>query len=339
MTALHPIHHDQMMNLITGGFASQIVRTFAEFSIADMLAERSATAAEISSIAGTHSVAMARLLRAGEALGLVTMDQHERFAPTELLGTLQRGSSGSLHGLAIAVASAGQWLPWANLSTAIRTGKGQAVATLGSEYFDYLERTPTEAQAFIGGMTGVSNLVGDQVAKNLDTRSIATAIDVGGGSGSLLHALLAANPSLHGIVYDRPEVVPAATSAAKQQGLEDRLSVVGGDFLESVPEADLYLLKWILHDWDNESCIKLLTNCRRAMRSGGRVVIVEMELDEKINALSPLVDLSMLVLLDGRERTTTEYVHLLVASGLRLRRVTPLMAPLGPWSLIEAEAP
>jgi len=329
----------RMTQLITGLFASQAVRAFAELAIADELAKGPATAAEVSAAIGTDAGATSRLMRAGIALELVTIDEAGRYSSTALLKTLQRDAPGSMRGFAIFFASPGAWLPWGNFVDAMRTGERQTAPTLGMEYFDYLAKTPAELEFFTAGMDGVSSAIGAQAAKMIDTGSVKVAVDVGGASGNLLHALMAANPDLAGIVFDRPNVVPVAAAAAQKLGLERRLSAVGGDFFECVPEADLYLMKWIMHDWEDSDCIRILTNCRKAMRPGGRVVVIELQLGEGNDPGMPsLMDLNMLVVLNGRERTAHEYGELFAAAGLCLAQTTQLHAPLGPWSLIEGEA-
>ena len=329
----------RMTQLITGMFASQAVRAFAELASADELAKGPATAAEVSTALGTDAGATSRLLRAGVALELVTVNDAGQYAATALLRTLQRDAPGSMRGFAVFFASPGAWLPWGNFVDAIRTGRRQAPSALGMEYFDYLAKQPAELEFFTAGMDGVSSAIGEQAARMVDTGSVEVAIDVGGASGNLLHALMAANPNLNGIVFDRPNVVPIAAAAAQRLGLGQRLSAVGGDFFEAVPEGDLYLMKWIMHDWEDAECIRILANCRKAMRPGGRVVVVELQLGEGSDPGMPsLMDLNMLVVLNGRERTTHEYGELFAAAGLRLTQATRLEAPLGPWNLIEGEA-
>ncbi len=332
-------HIARMVELITGSLASQVVRTFAEMSLADLLAERPASAAEISEAIGADPGAVKRLLRAGVALGLVTVDNADRFAGTPLSETLRRDTPGSLKGWATIMGSPGAWLPWGNFVEAIRTGERQTRATLGKEYFDYLAQAPAEAEAFMVGMGGISDVVSDKAADTIDTSSIAIAADIGGVSGTFLYALMARNANLKGIVFERPNVVAAANAAARKAGCSDRTHVVGGDFLEAVPEADLYLLKWILHDWDDSDCIKILRNCRRSMRPGGRIIVLELKLGEMDDpGVSSLIDLNMLVVLNGRERSASEYEAAFAAAGLRITSVTTLHAPLGPWSLFECQA-
>jgi hypothetical protein len=265
------------------------------------------------------------------------VDDQARFSATAVLQTLQQEIPGSLHGLAIALASPGTWLPWGNLVDAVRTGERQTVAVHGIDYFDYLIRHPAEATIFTAAMDGVTGALAVQVAKIIDTQSLSVAADIGGASGTLLHALLMVNPRLHGIVYDQAHVVPSAKAAAERLGLAGRVSAVTGDFFDAVPEADLYLLKWILHDWDDAAAIRILKNCRRAMRPKGRVVIIELQLGRMDDpGLASLLDLNMMVMLTGRERTAEEYDHLLSASGMRTARISALQTPFGPWNVIEA---
>jgi len=332
-------HIARMVELITGSLASQVVRTFAEMSIPDMVAANSASATSIAEATGSDLGAMTRLLRAGVALGLVTVDNSGLFAGTPLSKTLQKDTRGSLKGWATIMGSPGAWLPWGNFVDAIRTGQRQTQATLGKEYFDYLAQAPAEAEAFMVGMGGISDVISDQGAAMIDTGSVTVAADIGGASGAFLYALMSRNANFEGIVFERPNVVAAAESAAAQAGLSRRTKVVAGNFIVAVPEADLYLLKWILHDWNDADCIKILSNCRRSMRPGGRVIALELQLGEIDDpGLSSLMDLNMLVVLNGRERSAYEYNDMFAAAGLRMTRVTPLKAPLGPWSLLESEA-
>ena len=222
----------RMMQFITGSFVSQVVHAFAELTIADLLARQPTTASEIATATGSHVEATMRLLRAGTALGLVIVDDQARFSPTPLLQTLRQDAPGSLRGLAIALASPGTWLPWGNLVAAVRTGERQTVPVHGVDYFDYLLRHPAEAKIFTAAMDGVTSSLAEQAAAIIETQSMSIAADIGGASGTLLHALLAVNPQLRGIVYDRPNVVPSAIAAAERCGLADRVSVVAGDFFE-----------------------------------------------------------------------------------------------------------
>lgn len=153
--------------------------------------------------------------------------------------------------------------------------------------------------------------------------------DIGGASGATLHALLRSHPGVQGIVFDRPHVVASAGAAAANLGLQERVTAAGGDFFESVPEADLYLLKHVLHDWDDVAWIRILKNCRRALRPGGRLSVIELLLGEIGQpGLAPLFDMGMTVILSGRERSPAEYRQLFEAAGLRATKVVQTKTPM-----------
>jgi hypothetical protein len=333
---------ERMMQMIYGFAVSQIVRAFAEYSIADELALTPATANEVAARCSANWDGMFRLLRAGIPLGLVTVDAEMRFRSTPLLRTLERNRPGSLWGLSVMLASQGTWRPWGNLVEAVRAGEKQTVRTLGRDLWQHYVQSPAENKAFVQAMAEISEGVGPELARVIDTRSISIAADIGGGSGALLQALMATNPDLQGIVFDLPEVVSIASNAASTSAPRARLSFRGGDFFQAVPEADLHLLKHVLHDWNDEDCIRILENCRRASRPGGRIVVVELAVGE-MNELAntphtrmTLQDLNMLVLLGARERTIAQYSALFAAAGLRLARMTPIPALLGPTTIMEA---
>ena len=325
-----------MIQMITGYIVSQTVRALAELSIADHLAHGPATAHELASKASANQDGVARLLQAAASFGIVAYDQNRGFVSTPLLDTLRSDIPGSLRALAISQNSPSHWLPIGRLTEAVRSGSNQSVATLGHDIFEYFARTPSEAAIFTKMMEETSELVKAEAVRLIDTRSVAMTADVGGANGALLCGLAAANPHVKGVVYDLPHVVDSATEHVREQGLSDRVSVVAGDFFQSAPPADLYLLKQILHDWDDESCVKILTNCARSLLPNGRVIVVAI----LIGAIGepgfgPLVDMIMLAQTGGKERTADEYEKLFARSGLKLSAVTPTQSP---FSLIEAVA-
>jgi predicted O-methyltransferase YrrM len=331
-----PSDYDRMMSMVTGHWITQIVHAIAKYSVADHLALGPATAAEIAKVAGTHPSATFRLLRTCASLGLVTYDGESRFVTTSLLDTLRTDNPQSLRDTALVLAGSGQWLTWGHFAEAVKAEHPQAVAALGKEAFDYLAERPDESRAFIGATTRGLAPVTREVARLLDTRSTTIVADIGGASGSLLHAVLKANPKLHGIVFDRPNMVESAIVAAAENGLDQRITAIGGDFFEAIPAADLYLLRYILHDWDDAACIRILRNCRRALLPGGRVIAIEQVLGEIGEAgPAPLMDMNMMVTLGGRERSHAEYRRLLEAAELRPTRMIPTNTPM---AIIEAVA-
>lgn len=178
-------------------------------------------------------------------------------------------------------------------------------------------------------MTNLTSTIAKETAKRINTSGVRTVADIGGAGGTMVHALLQFDPDLHGIVFDRPQVVASARAEAMKLGLQERVTAVGGDFFESVPEADLYLLKHILHDWDDEACICILKNCRRALRPRGRIAVIELFLGEIGEAgISTLFDATMMVMSSGRERSLVEYQRLFEAAGLAATTITRTTTPM-----------
>jgi hypothetical protein len=230
----------------------------------------------------------------------------------------------------------GQWLAWNEFTASVRAGRTQAVAALGTDFFEYLEKHPSEARDFSEGLTSTTSLWTSDAARVIDTTGVKLAVDLGGANGALLHLLLEGNPALRGIVFDRPNIVDGAAAEIAQKGLAERIEVVGGDFFQSVPSADLYLLKMILHDWDDERCIKILENCRDAMTPGGRIAVIEMIVGELSDPRpAALMDMNMLAAVPGQERSLAQYDALLSAAGLRRIAVRPTSSA---QSVIEAVA-
>jgi hypothetical protein len=326
-----------MMEIINGYWITQIVNAAATYALADHLAKGPAAAAEIAEMANTDPSATFRLLRACASLGLVTYDGECRFTATSLLNTLRTDNAQSLRDLAMLMAGPGNWLPWGRFVDCVKTGEPQAVAALGKMVFEYIAERPAESQTFTRAMKRAITFVTEEVARILDTRSATVIADIGGAGGSLLHAVLQANPAPSGIVFDLPNIAEIAKGAAAEVGLERRVTSVGGDFFEAVPAADLYLLRYILHDWDDAACIRILQNCRRAMLPGGRVAVIEQVLgDIGQPGPAPLMDMNMMVMLGGRERSETEYGQLFAAAGLRLATTIETNTPMA--TIIEATA-
>jgi hypothetical protein len=327
-----------MWDMITAYRISQIVRTAAMLSLAEHCATGPVTAASLARAESTDAGTTARLLRACAAIGLLTCQQDRYFAGTPLLDMLRRDAEGSQWGFATSLPAPGHWRPWGDLPEAVRTGTSQATQTLGGDLFAYYATHPEEGVAFFEGLSGMTAVAGAEAARVIDTRHTRLAVDVGGATGTLLHALMALNPTLRGMVYDVPPVAAAATGAARALGLHDRLTAVGGDFFASVPEgADMYLLRYVLHDWDDASCLRILRNCRKAMAPGARLYVLEMVLgpvgaEDKV---VPMQDLNMLAILHGKERAVAEFDALLQAAGLQRTAVKPTHSPM---SIIEATA-
>ena len=329
---------DIVFDMIFGHVAAQVVHCAAKFSFADHLARGRAGHAAIAAAEGLDAGSTLRLMRACPALGRLSQGEEGLFAATPLLDTLRKDMPGSLRNMALAQGGHGHWAPWGRLDEAVRTGRSQAEPALGTSVWSYYASPAgmPEAQAFTRAMADMSIRVAQEAGRLVDTRAATFAVDLGGASGTLLHALMERNRSLRGAVFDLPHVVAAAKQAAAAAHLQDRLAVIGGDFRCEVPAADLYLLKYILHDWDDEVCMTILRNCRRAIKPGGRVVVIEMILDDvQTTRFAAQLDLTMLVVLGAKERTLPEFKRLCREAGFEITRT---MATATPLSIIEAVA-
>jgi hypothetical protein len=330
--------YQEMLGLIFGFWVSQIVRTAAALSVAERLANGPMTARELAAEGRSDSEATFRLLRACTALKLVTYEPASgRFGGTALLDTLRRDSSHSLRNLALVQTSPAHWLSWGRFTDSVRAGATQFEAALGSpDIWAYFEQNPEEGLLFGAAMTDLSTPIIQEAASVIDTADVELVVDVGGANGAFVYELLARNAKLRGIVLDLPTTLPGARADAERLGLQGRSTTLAGNFFEAVPAADLYLLKFILHDWDDESCIQILRNVRKGMAPGARVVIVEMLVGETDNpGIGTLMDMNMLAMLHGKERNLTDFDILLGAAGLRWAGLSHLQSP---YCVLEAVA-
>ncbi|WP_328661679.1 methyltransferase [Streptomyces sp. NBC_00334] len=313
----------RMLQMITGYWVTQVVRTAAELRIADHLHPAGATAAEVAEAESLDPQATFRFLRACASVGLASGQDGERFTATPLLRTLRTGAPGSLRDLALYGGTASHWAPWGNLSEAVRTGAPQAEATLGAPFFDWLAGHPEEAGVFTASMSAMTRGLALQLADVIDLKDARTAVDVGGADGTFIHTLMLRHEELTGVVLDLPHAGADAVASAERLDVADRFSFVDGDFFEKVPTADVHLLKFVLHDWDDDSAVRILENCRDSLTPGGRVLVAELVVDRLGEpGLPPLMDLNMMTLSTGRERSVDEFRRLFRRAGLNLSKVS-----------------
>jgi SAM-dependent methyltransferase len=320
-----------MMGLITGYWVSQAVGVIAQLGVADQLAGGRRASDELANAVGADPQALYRVLRLLASIGVFEEVAPRTFGLTPLSDTLRSDAPGSVRNFAITETAPGHWLPWGRLNDSVRTGRPMAREALGMDLFEWYAQNPDEAGVFSAAMGNLSALAANELVRVYDCSAVRTVADVGGAHGTLLAAVLRANPAARGILFDLPHVMATAASAVAAEGLSDRCEFVGGDFFDAVPEgADLHLLKQIVHDWDDEQATQLLRNCHRALGPAGKLLLVEMVLPED-NRPSPAqaMDLNMLVVLGGRERTEEEYRRLLQEAGFRLERVIPTHSPFG----------
>ena len=327
-----------LMDLILGLVRVQVLHGIAALHVADHLADGARTAEEVAERAGSQPRATYRLMRAAASLGVLSYEGNRNFGLAARGQLLRTGVPGSLRSFVLVQAGPAQWPAMGLLPDAVRQGTSQAKAALGVDIFGYLAQPEhaEEAGQFAEAMAGLSSLQIAGAVAAADMTGVSTVVDVGGADGQFVLELLAANPGLRGQVLDLPHAVEGARREADKRGLSTRFSAVAGDFFESVPAADLYLLKTVLHDWDDERAVAILRNCRAAAPGGGRALVVETvvgEIGEPDFAV--LSDMGMMCVTGGIERDLAEYDALFAASGWRRGKTYPVGAG---YSGLELEA-
>ena len=336
----HPSHEVSpavaLRQLSTGFWISKAVAVAAELGIADHLQAGSRTVEELAQAVDVHPGALYRLLRAVASVGVFAEEVQGRFALTPLAALLLTDSPQSWRAAAIMNGEPWVWQPWGDLLYSVKTGNPAFDRLFGLEFDAYLARHRDAAetfQAFMDVATGEEALA---VAPVYDFSGLTSVVDVGGGRGALLGAILQANPHLRGVLFEAPHVIATARAGLEAQGVADRCELVAGDFFEGLPAGgDAYILKWILISWDDERAVTILQNCRRAMRANGRLLVVERIIPTGNEPFyGKLADLNLLVLYRGRHRTEAEYRALFAEAGFELSRVIPTHSPTE-FSVIE----
>ena len=315
----------ELHRLVIGYQVSQAVHVVATLGLCDLLADGPRTVAELAEATGADARSLTRLMRGLTAVGLYVSDGDQTFANTELGDAFRADAPRSVAALARLVGRPFHWQTYGSLEHSIRTGENAFSAVHGESVWDYLAKRPDEQKVFDEAMTALSQAVADDVVDAYDFGRFGTVVDVGGGRGMLLAAVLGRYPSVDGVLFDRPGVVAGAQGLLSAAGVSQRCRVVGGSFFDSVPDGgDAYLLKSVIHDWPDEESVEILRTCRRSMPAHGRLLLVEQLLDESPDpARTALSDLTMLVVAGGQERTTDEYRSLLAAAGFDLTGTVP----------------
>jgi hypothetical protein len=321
-------------DLIFGYRLSQAVSVAASLGVADALASGPRTAAQLAPEIESNRDALYRLLRLLAATGVLHEDGEGRFSLTPVGELLRTDAPGSMREPAILQGRPEVLAAYGKLEHAIRTGENAFEAQFGESVWQWRSRRPDEASQFNRTMAAWSRMVAPALAAAFDFGAVGSVADIGGGSGTLLAGVLAAHPGLRGIVFDQPAVVTEAEPVLAEAGVRDRAELVGGDFFVDVPSADVYVMKSILHDWDDEECVRIVRTIRARAAPGGRLLVVERVLgDPNEDLQGKLSDLHMLVMPGGLERTLDEWRGLLAAGGWELLRTQPLAAG---WDLLEA---
>jgi SAM-dependent methyltransferase len=326
-----PAQH--IVRLAFGFAVSQALRVVADLEIADRLALGERTVDDLAAETSSHADALYRVMRLLAAEGVFRETDSRRFGLTEIGEALRSDGRSSLRDV-IRMLNQEPYLAFARLGHSVRTGLPAFAEVFGKPRFDWLADHPDEAALFQRAMIALNQGSNEAIADAYDFGPFSRVVDVGGGHGQLLSAILARHPHLCGVLFDLPSGVDMAQSGAG--GSLPRTEFVTGSFFDSVPQgADLYVLKKVIHDWNDKQAAVILRNCRDAMTPHGRVLIAETIIPAG-NEPNPikLIDANMLAVTGGSERTQAEYASLLAAAGLRLARVIPTSQPI---SVLEAE--
>ena len=323
-----PSQEAGMIQMITGFWVSRAIYTAAKLGIADLLKSGPKSIDELATATASHPQSLHRMMRALASVGVFLELEGRRFATSPLSETLEADRRGSLRYFAMSELGQEHFSAWEEFPHSVRTGGMAFTEKFKQPVWEYYAEHPEEAAIFNRSMSTLTEWVTAAILMAYDFSTFHKIVDIGGGQGAFLTAMLSAAPSAHGVLFDAPQVIAGATRS-------ERFEHVAGNFFESVPAGgDLYTLKMILHDWNDDQCVAILSNIRKAIAPGGKVVIVETVLGPGPDAVfKNFLDLNMMVMTGGCERTEDDYRKLLEKAGFKLNRVIPTGSPM---SIVEA---
>ena len=326
--------HQQLDGMITGYWISQAIYAAAKFGIADQLKDGPKSVEELAEATSTNPDALYRLLRALASRGIFAEAEQRQFSLTPLAEPLRSDVEGSKRALAL-MSGDEQFRAWAEIEYSVRTGKIAFDKVFGKPIFDYLSENPDKAKIFDAAMTGIHGRESNALLDAYDFSVFGAIADIGGGNGSQISGILEKHSELKGILFDLPHVVERARTNIESAGLSDRCQIVGGNFFEAVPSgADAYMMRHIIHDWDEEKSLTILSNCHKVMEPESKLLVVESVIPTGNEPFGgKFLDLVMLLIPGGKERTEAEYEALFGKAGFELKRVIPTRTEV---SILEA---
>lgn len=313
-----------LLRMIRGFQISKMIYVAAQLGIADLVTTGAKTSDELAAATGTNAAALYRLLRALASIGIFAEDEQGRFGLTPLAQPLQKDAPNSMYAAALYHGDPIFQSVWNDLLNSVTTGEDGYQHLYGMSSWAYREQHPEFDALFNGTMTNVTRMDTGMVLGVYDFSKFGTLVDVAGGHGALLAAILKINPTMRGVLFDLPHVLSGAQSILAGSGVAERCELVSGDFFKEVPAGDAYILKNILHDWDDADSIRILQSCRRAIKPDGKLLLIGFVIPAgNTPHLGKILDITMLVALGGRERTEQEYRSILSQSGFNLSKVIP----------------
>jgi ubiquinone/menaquinone biosynthesis C-methylase UbiE len=318
------------MRLTNGYQVSQAIHVAATLGIADLLGDEPRDSDNIAAEAGVHPGSLYRLLRALAAAGVFHEKADRRFSLTDIGRCLRSDTERSIGPWAAFVGRPYQWSAWGDLVHGVQTGETPFRHVHGVDPWEYRSHHPEEGIIFDRAMTGMSRRTTQSIVAAYDFSRFRRVVDVGGGHGAMLAAILAANPSVRGVLFDQATVVAGAATVLQEAGVTDRCEVVGGDFFEQVTgDGDAYLLKTVLHDWDDAEARVILRACRQSIGPEGKLLVLErLVAQPNEDPEAKFFDLFMMTVTGGRERTREEFAALFAEAGFRLDAVTRTGTPI-----------
>ena len=312
-----------LMRLVNGYQISQAVHVTASLGVADHLHDTACSIEELASLTASHPGALYRLLRALASVGVLHEGENKTFSLTEMGECLRSDAPMPVGAWAVHIGRPYIWQSWGHLLHSVRTGEVGFEDLYKQSAWDFRAANPEENAIFNQAMTALSQSVVQAALDAYDFGQFRHIADIGGGQGQLLSGILSAYPHVRGTLFDQPHVVTRAEDVLARYGLSERCTIVSGSFFETIPvDADAYLLKSIVHDWDDEKAIAILKVCRRAAGTDAKLLLVERVIEQpNKGALNKFSDLNMLVNLGGRERTPQEYSDLCQSAGFTVRRI------------------
>ena len=326
----------QMLQIISNFWTTRAVYVLAKLGIPDLLTSGPKSVQELAGSTGTHAPSLYRLLRALASAGMVRTEEDGRFGLTAMSELLVTDAPGSMRWLIVSELGQEHYPAWGNFMQSIKTGEIAFDNHFGMDIWQYFKQNPEDAALFNDSMSGMTAVVNEKITSLYDFSPFNKIVDVGGGHGALITAILKANPRAFGVLFDSEQVISGARPKLEAAGIADRCAAIAGNFFQSVPAGgDAYIMKWIIHDWDDEKATLILKNIRSQIPQNGRVIIVDAVVPEGDDSdFSKFFDLNMMVMTGGKERTAKEFDQLLSGAGFRFLRVIPTDLPT---SIVEAE--
>ena len=321
----------QMQFMLHGYRLTQSLAVAASLGLADLLGDGDKSADELAAATGANRDALYRMLRALASVGVFAETAEGRFTLTPLAELLRQDHPLSVRAQILYVADE-PYRAWERLRHGVMTGENPFEQVFGAPHFQYMAQHPVSNERFNQAMSASSRQAARNIVAAYDFAAAGRVVDIAGGQGVLIAAILGAHPELHGALFDQPHVLANALPLLEAAGVADRCELVSGDFFVAVPPGDTYTLRHILHDWDDDDCVAILRSCAQALAPGGRVLAIESVIEPGNNpSPAKFLDVMMFVMNGGRERTADDYSRLFAAAGLSLTRIIPA----GAESLIE----